>query len=442
MPYKVWWLISGLILLHLSPVAAQGDYFVEAEISSTTPFVGEQITYTFRLYTQVSRTNRGLIVDPSFDGFWQQKFDTIQQYNTLINGQAYEVKERRIALFPAYAGDILIEPTTFVIPDDPFQDGEVLVTLPIALSVRPLPEQNGLVGFDGAVGQFEMIPTIDRQTTTLGEPVTLSLTLRGTGNLEQLPAPKLADTEVWRAYANPGSYRYENVDGLLIGEKLFEWLLMPLAPGQHALPSLTITYFDPAELAYRSLNTSGLTVDVLPADELPATFSFPDPGLVVLKPIPSSLARSGSGPGAVFWLGWIMPPLVAAATWLRVSRQRERQRNAALYRYSEAFMRVQKLLADAGQSSDAETAYRMIRTGVTGYFADKLNCDAALLNYQDIEASLLAHSIRGDLQSEILACLELADQGLYAPLQNVEARSLSQRTIKLLGLIDNRWEAQ
>jgi hypothetical protein len=65
-----------LILLFGLPVQAQVEYFVEAAVSNPAPFVGQQITYSFRLYSRVSRTNRGAIVDPSFDGFWKREFGT------------------------------------------------------------------------------------------------------------------------------------------------------------------------------------------------------------------------------------------------------------------------------------------------------------------------------------------------------------------------------
>ena len=226
-----------LLIVCLVPVAqAQEDYFVVASVSSSTPYVGQQVTYIFRLYSTVSRTNRGSVVDPSFDGFWEHEFNTVQQYNTIVNGQSYEVKERRVALYPTYAGNIRIDPTAFVIPDDPLQAGEVLFTEAVDVQVQPLPVQDDLVGFNGAVGQLEMQPTLDRQTTTVGEPLTLRLTVRGSANLEQLTAPQLPQTEAWRIYANPAAFVAEETEGLLVGEKTFEWLFTPLLAGQQNLP--------------------------------------------------------------------------------------------------------------------------------------------------------------------------------------------------------------
>lgn len=433
-----------LLIVCLVPVAqAQEDYFVVASVSSSTPYVGQQVTYIFRLYSTVSRTNRGSVVDPSFDGFWEHEFNTVQQYNTIVNGQSYEVKERRVALYPTYAGNIRIDPTAFVIPDDPLQAGEVLFTEAVDVQVQPLPAQDDLAGFNGAVGQLEMQPTLDRQTTTVGEPLTLRLTVRGSANLEQLTAPQLPQTEAWRIYANPAAFVAEETEGLLVGEKIFEWLFTPLLAGQQNLPEITLTYFDPEVGAYQTLSTVPFAVEVLPAEEAesPAESVVVEAERLALKPVPATLGASAAGPGGGFWLLWAVPPLLAAAVWWRTWRQRQQNQRGGAYRRSQALRQAQQVLASA-RKAPAQDQHRIIRAGIIGYFADKLDAAASELNPWQVEAAMQRQGLDPDLRREVLDYLEQADQGLYAPVEPVNAQELARHAAATLAAVDAEWEAR
>ena len=82
----------------------------------------------------------------------------------------------------------------------------------LTLNVRPLPREQVLPGFNGAIGQFKLEPpALAAAVLHVGDPVTLAVNVRGTGNLMRLvpPAPPLA--EGWQVFAgatDPGSFRH------------------------------------------------------------------------------------------------------------------------------------------------------------------------------------------------------------------------------------------
>lgn len=433
-------LLMLVILFYAAPVQAQVEYFVEAAVSSESPYVGQQITYSFRLYSRVSRTNRGSIVDPTFDGFWKREFGIVRQFTQQVDGFFYEVKERSFALYPLYAGEIVIEPSAFVLGPEPGRAGEVLTTGGITVQVRPLPERGDVTGFDGAVGQLEIEPTVDRQTTNMGEPVRLRLVVRGTGNIEQLPAPSVPVSDVWRVYGNPGVYRVQQFEDVLVGEKVFEWLLLPQEAGQQPLPILTLSYFDPDRQSYESLSTAAVTIDVLPAAEGSVIESAAAAlGMPALKPITVSAATSVPALGILFWLLWAVPPAAFAWLWRRQQQEDDRRRNAARYRRSEALVRAQKKLESA-QRAAPEQVCRAIRDSVLMYFADKLNTDAGSIQYEDIERAMARHGLDERLQTQVFGCLSLVDEMLYAPFEADNSDSLIKNSIKLLIAVDARWK--
>ena len=409
------------------------NYFVEAEVDKLNPYVGQQIIYTFRLYSNVSLTRQGSIIPPDFVGFWHRDIGSIQRYATVIRGESYDVTESKVALFPSYAGALTIAESTLLLPAEPSRAGEVLATQSIVVNVRSLPDANNLRGFDGAVGQFEMQPTLDRNGTNLGEPVTLRLAVRGTGNVEQLPAPRLAENDVWRIVENPGEYRPGELEGRLAGEKHFEWLLTPSVAGEQMIPEIVLTYFDPSNQTYQTIATAPIAVNVWPIDE--AISATPDtlPVAQQLLPLPASIQVSAAAFDLWAVLIWFVPPVTAFLAWWEMHRRDERKRNSEAYRRSEALKYAFNVL------KHSQNAPPNLKSGLILYFANKLNTVPETLSYNDIEAALKHHVDNQQLVSRVMTCLENLDQALYAPVLKSSQPALSQQIQHLLVEVDSQW---
>ena len=418
----------------------EANYFVESEISDLNPFVGQQIIYTFRVYSKVSRTQQGNIVAPDFDGFWNQPVGPVRRYTTFVDNESYDVTERLIALFPSYVGEIRIGPSALLIPRNPSRVAEVLLTDPLVVNVRALPLEQDSDNFDGVVGQLEIEPTVDRQEVSLGEPLTMRLTIRGNGNIEQLSSPSLPQGDIWGVLSNPSNYQATELQGMLIGQKTFEWLLTAREPGLHALPEITLTYFEPSTQSYRSIRTTAVMVNVLPAAEgaiaPDVVFATIDP--LPLKPIPASLSVGAQQTGIWVWVVWLLPPLVTFIAWWQVRRRLRREQNADYYRQSEALKRALGTLRKARQSSEP---YRIIRTALLTYFADKLNLPPSTLSYVDIENAMRQKDLDSESASAFVTYLQQIDRVLYAPGDSLQNPEMIQYAAKMLESLDVRWKA-
>lgn len=428
-----------LMVLAIPPVTMAQESvsdFVEAEISNPRPFIGEQVVYTLRLYSNVQRAEQPGIVLPNFAGFWKREIDPIRQYPVMVGDRAFNVIERKIALFPAYVQSLAIGETAVVIRDDLSNFGNVLLTVPMTVEVQRLPETSDLEGFHGAVGRFEILPTLDRQQTRLGEPVTLNLTVRGTGNVEQLPAPQLPDTDSWRILENASHYQSFEFEGMLVGEKTFEWLLTPILAGDQAIPEITLRYFDPTSQTYQSISTTPITVNVSPADEPAGTNAIivPAPERLPLKPVPATLHADGSISTIWFVPFWVVPPLAAALIWWEMRRRWHRQQHAQAYRRSEALRQALSVL-----KRDGNSVSRNGHDAMLGYFADKLNRPVSSLSYADIESALADHTHETTLAGRVVRYLETVDHMLYAPGHHAEDQQLRQQVAALLNEIDQQW---
>lgn len=131
----------------------------------------------------------------------------------------------------------------------------------IELDVYNPPEQGKPESFGGAIGQF----SIDTKATPLNvdqsEPITLTVTVTGAGNLERMGAPVLPETDGWRIY--PPSATFNKTDTLgYTGSKVYEYILRPESPEVKYLPELRFSYFDPLTESYKELKAPEYAVSV------------------------------------------------------------------------------------------------------------------------------------------------------------------------------------
>lgn len=136
---------------------------------------------------------------------------------------------------------------------------------PVTVTVRHLPKAGELPGFTGGIGRFQLDPP--RASTNVvraGDPFTLTVTVRGEGNLARLLPPKPGDRRDWQIFpasADPA----DPMTVLQRGATVFTYTLIPLSEGSERTPAIPFCYFDPAKKTYADLTIPGVPIQVLPA---------------------------------------------------------------------------------------------------------------------------------------------------------------------------------
>lgn len=165
----------------------------------------------------------------------------------------------------------------------------LVVSEPVQIKVRPLPEDGRLPGFTGGIGKFMCdLPQLSTNRIRVGEPLLLKAAVRGeTGAVKLTPPapPRLKDWEIIPEH-QPG----------------IAFTLIPLTDEPRATPAIPFSCFDPETGKYVNLTippvpltiiSDGLPVVLVPADEAPAetvpaqlTGLAPHPGktMASLKP--------------------------------------------------------------------------------------------------------------------------------------------------------------
>jgi hypothetical protein len=153
---------------------------------------------------------------------------------------------------------------------------------PVSMTVRHLPKEGELPGFTGGIGTFHVeTPRLSTNTVRAGEPLTLTVQVRGDGNLTRLIPPKLDRARGWQAFPplsdNPGALQM-----MVRGAAIFTYTLIPLNEQVQATPPIPFCYFEPRRKAYVDATIPPVPVRVLPA-----------PG----GPLPAAEVSRASAPG-------------------------------------------------------------------------------------------------------------------------------------------------
>ena len=133
--------------------------------------------------------------------------------------------------------------------------------LPRRIVVRELPRVGKPASFGGAVGRgFSLAVEADRTVVRTGDPIELTLTLSGDGNLPSAGLPDLA-----KAGLSPDlfSLNASRPAGLVEeGKKVFSVTIRADQAGISELPPIEYSWFDPEAEAYRSTTSDPIALSV------------------------------------------------------------------------------------------------------------------------------------------------------------------------------------
>jgi hypothetical protein len=433
------------------------NLFLKAFVDKANVVQGEQVTLTFKIYSRVNAGNYKLVKAPPITGFWGE---VIEEQNPIpptketINGKQYNVEliNYSMALFPTQTGPLEVGPMEIEAAvqvrsrsSDPFeaffqnpfgqQVRYVMKSAPVKVRVDPLPA-DAPSGFKGAVGSFTMNTTLDKTKTVTNEPVSLKITVGGTGNIKLLESPQVEIPPDFEQYSPKVS---ENISRQMLkkisGSKTFEHLLIPRYPGQKHIKPVRFVYFDLAKRKYVTLNSEEYVLDVEQGAVTtgPATSLVPRSDVELLtqdirfiKVTDGGLARRNqfvhtSGGFIVL----LLLPLLAFGGVVMFARQRKTElADEAGYRNRRAIKIANKGLKQADailnqkvvMSSEQKVKfYSEISTALWKYLGDKLNISIADLSIDGTLEELAKRSVNGGLSSSLKSLLESCEMARFAP---------------------------
>ena len=417
------------MVLAALPVRAQQlpsdePLFVIASVDNDQPYIGQQITYTSKIYRRSGFPHRVHYEPPTFAGFWNpratEKEPPPEWERETVNSTEYDVRERRTILFPSVVETLNIEPG--VLTANTSEGSIVVESVAVPVDVRPL-TMGGPAGFMGAVGRFEVSADVDTTTIRMNESVQLTVRVEGSGNINALPAPSWPEFQGWRVVESPAIVRSEAVAGKLVGSRTYERVLLPEMAGELAVPGISYVYYDPDLEEYAQTATSPIVISIAEVEGAP---SVPPPvvggerdeavgGAKRIRAAPPALRKSGGAmtDSAVYWAMWCLPLLaIAGAAVLRRRRDAweaaladSRRRNAL----QNARSTLERVVADGDDHSIAAA------DAVLSYLSDRFVESLTGLTREALVERVMAAGITTELAQQVEDTLASGEAARYTP---------------------------
>jgi hypothetical protein len=321
----------------------EADVFVTSEVDVDETYVQAQILYRIRIYRAVA-TRQPALREPSISGVETlvELAGDERQYESVLNGRAYNVIERVIALFPQESGEIRISPARFearVLRDGRITGRKVFQSDPHTVNVLPIPappadhpDAAWLPARDVQLTESWSRPPDEMEA---GEPVTRIIRLEALGQIEtQLPTLDAPEVDGLNAYSDQPDLRREIDSGGIRGIREDQYAIIGLTGGEIELPAIEVPWWDlddgewkVASLPARTLSIKGAALPPQPV-EPPVT----EPGPSTVEELPAGPTEEETVAVVTFWqraaelLGVLW--LLTLAAWWWSSRARPRRERA------------------------------------------------------------------------------------------------------------------
>ena len=261
---------------------ANEEIYLEVSANPEQPYVQSQVIYTIRLYRRVDVAQAELS-EPEVPDAVVEKLGEDSNFNTVVNGVSYLVTERKYAVFPQKSSTITIKPLTLtaavILDREPdFRDffgsrmtkTKRVLSKEVILNVKPVP-----ASFKGkdwlAAENLELTQdwSGDIQQMKVGEPLTRTLTLRGTGTtVGQLPELSRSKTDTnFKAYPDQPVFKEQKLADGITASRQEKIALIPSIAGQHKLPAVEIPWFDTKSQTMEIARLPETTINVVGTGE-------------------------------------------------------------------------------------------------------------------------------------------------------------------------------
>jgi len=424
--------------------------FIIMQPAKTKVYLNELIPLDIRLY--VNKLPIRNIRHPEFahDGFSVEEFEAPQRYEEILGGILYEGVEFKTHLFATRPGELRLGPARLKCDlvvkkerrrrrpsffdtdmfDDFFGGYETyslnLKSVEMPITVMPLPEKAKPENFSGAVGHFTMEVKAGPRDLKVGDPITLRITVKGTGNMRTINVPVLS-SEVGLKIYEPQVTQSAN-------EKVFEQIIMPKTEKLKEIPQINFSFFDPTDGQYHTLSRGPIPVKVslpegdqgLKIIEAPQVATRPlkkevlGRDIIYIKDPPGRLRRRGAylHNSKAFLLFQVIPFLflVSALTFFKRNQRLKTDIRYArrLRAPKKARLEIQRALRLLEAGKTQEFYNRVFKT-LQEYLGDKYHLPIGGITIDIVDEVLRPVGVEEDILSVLKEIFRDCDMVRYAP---------------------------
>jgi hypothetical protein len=378
-----------------------------------------------------------------------------------LNGREFTTVTFKKVLIPVRAGDIAIRPATVSCTaltgyqrqrdsfnggafrgffyDDFFKNSSrgvyntvVVPSNSLSIKVLDLPEKGRPSDFAGHVGKFTISASAIPTEVSVGDPITLTLTLSGPDYLENVQMPAL---EKQPSLLKDFKVPTESARGEVTGKaKVFTQTVRPLRVDVKEIPAIELPYFDTDTQTYQIATTKPISLVVKKTNVITARDAEGNAGQVVagneveslnkgiasnyddLSVIQNTALEPLSRLRSPLWKCFILgPPLIYLLLLAGIFVYRHRNGDSRMVNSRKAYGRLLSTLKEARQSASPGDGCAMVQDALRNYLADKLHISGkAALTFNDIKEKLSDGSISKETMDTLEDLFRRCEAGRYA----------------------------
>ena len=423
------------------------DLFIKVSANKKRVYEQEPILLTYKVYTLVGLTSlRGDM--PDLKSFYTQEVSLPTQKSFSIetfNGRPYRTTTwSQYVMFPQMTGKLQIPSITFegivvqqnrnIDPFEAFFNGgsgyvevkKKIVAPGIDIQVDPLPERPA--GFSGGVGHFNVSASLNKTETKANDPVSLRITVSGTGNLKLVKQPQIELPKDFDKYEPKITDKTKLTSAGIEGSMIYDILIVPRHQGHYELPPVSLTYFDTTANVYKTVTSEPLTLDVAKGSGPGAMSDYS--GQQDLQELSRDIRYIKTGDvrqrgmeefffGSVsYWMTLAIMVLVFISLFV-IFRQRaienanitKRRAGKANKVATKRLKKASKLMAD----NKPGEFYDEVLRALWGYVGDKLNIPVEQLSHDNISQRLGVRGVGEETIAQFMGALDECEFERYAP---------------------------
>jgi len=493
------------IMINAQKPVETDDFKLRMGLSKKDCYVGEPLTLTvtwyigkdvkkFNFTLPLLNTDSFYFADPETDLQSGKKLYRIplgseevigEKGRGRIGGKDYATITFRKILIPKQSGTIRIEPATVacsalmgyekrrgMFDDDFFSDffnddffgrsrrgiyrTVVVPSNSLSLHVSDLPLEGRPDNFAGHVGEYKIEASATPTEVSVGDPITLTISVSGPEYLEHVELPPLNQQPKFAAdFKIPKERATAEISGK---SKIFTQTIRALRTDVKEIPQIELPYFDTETRTYRiahtepipltvketrmvtALDAEGVSAQVSPGSEIETwskgiAFNYEDLGVIENQRLgPISWFKSP------LWLCLtLVPPVFYVLLFSGVNMLRRRNVDPLKSRARKAYGRLTKALKDARGVSSAGESYGIILEAFRNYLGDKLGLPKAALTFKDVKDPLAAKGVHKDELEQLKALFEKCEAGRYAGnAGRTDAVTLTDQSVRMVKELEKK----
>ncbi|MFT5256435.1 MAG: hypothetical protein ACI9KF_000050 [Arenicella sp.] len=447
---------------------AQQNIHLVAEISKSSPYVGEGIYVEYRLYVSenVSVYDTSVTEAPKYNGFWNQdiKINGFPVKMGKYNGEDYRyIVLQKALLIPTKTGKLSIDPMKMDIvigvPSgraDFFGNAitknvrrEFASTKKI-IHPKGLPLEGKPANFTGAVGDFNFNVSLSKGVLKANETSSLEVRIYGKGNLNLFKLPAVETPAELEMYQPERKERVLiNANGIS-GNVTDTYTVVPLFKGKYKIPSISFSYFNPQEKKYNTIATEDFFVDVKEGKELVVldTTSLRKQAIVstgkdfrYIATETSFIATKKADffKSNLFYILFLLP-MTAIPIGIYIGKQHKKRSNDTVGNKTRKAERLAKKYLSKAQKQlgKKEAFYEALERALHNYLKAKLGIETSEISKERITEILEDKKIAPTTIHQFIEVLKNSDFARYTPFTATQMKEEFERAKAVIVQLDKQ----